>query len=203
MTETMTDPLTSSLRERKKLATRRAIHSVALRLVSENGPEGVTIEEICAEVGVSPRTFFNYYPTKIAAAFDLAETEISPQVRERFLSSTGNLIADICDLVASGISVPSDYPRVKELLTRRPELSFTFWQQMNLRKQPVIETITERVGDRDAAGSAFGLVMVAIMAMMRQHGETNPDAIATRLKAEVRKLATMIGDCGKHGPAAS
>ena len=77
MTEVAIDPAAVSLRERKKQATRHSIHETALRLLGERGPDGVTIEEICAQVGVSPRTFFNYYPTKIAAAFDLVEAEIS------------------------------------------------------------------------------------------------------------------------------
>ena len=68
-----------SLRERKKRATRNAIHAVALRLIGERGAAGVTVEEICEEVGVAPRTFFNYYPTKLDAAFDMPQTELAPE----------------------------------------------------------------------------------------------------------------------------
>jgi AcrR family transcriptional regulator len=185
-----------SLRERKKQATRHAIHEIALRLVGERGPDGVTVEEICIEVGVSPRTFFNYYPTKIAAAFDLAESEIGPELREWFATSQGDLMSDVCDLVARGVSVPTDYPRVKELLGRRPALSLTFWQQMKLHKQPVIDVIEQRVGDRETATTAFALVMVAITATMRHPGDTTPEGIAARLKAEIRTIAGIIGTCG-------
>ena len=52
------------LRERKKLATRRALHLAALELASRDGVAAVTVEDVAAAAGVSPRTFFNYFSTK-------------------------------------------------------------------------------------------------------------------------------------------
>jgi AcrR family transcriptional regulator len=55
------------LRERKKLATRQALSSAALRLAVEHGLENVTIEEITAEANVALRTFRNYFASKYEA----------------------------------------------------------------------------------------------------------------------------------------
>jgi AcrR family transcriptional regulator len=57
-------PVTSGLRERKKVATRLALHEAALRLVAERGADRVSIDDIAEQAGVSPRTFFNYFTSK-------------------------------------------------------------------------------------------------------------------------------------------
>lgn len=57
-------------RARQKLATRVALQRAALDLVRARGSDAVTVDDICARAGVSPRTFFNYFPSKDAAIID-------------------------------------------------------------------------------------------------------------------------------------
>jgi AcrR family transcriptional regulator len=73
-----------SLRERKKLATRRALQRVALDLVAERGYAHVTVEDIAEAADVSPRTFFNYFPSKEAALLG-ADPDRTEAIRRRLV----------------------------------------------------------------------------------------------------------------------
>src|ERR1035437_1597943 len=86
---TLTGAVTSgesrvSLGERKKLAPRRSLRRVALDLVAERGFVHVTVEDIAGAADVSPRTFFNYFPSKEAALFG-ANPERVAALRERLV----------------------------------------------------------------------------------------------------------------------
>lgn len=52
------------LRERKKLKTRVAIREATYRLITDQGYEATTVEQIAAAAEVSPSTVFRYFPTK-------------------------------------------------------------------------------------------------------------------------------------------
>ncbi|MET0863445.1 MAG: TetR/AcrR family transcriptional regulator, partial [Nakamurella sp.] len=54
----------AGLRERKKDATRRALAEAALDLAIERGYAAITISDITEAVGVSRRTFSNYFSSK-------------------------------------------------------------------------------------------------------------------------------------------
>src|SRR3954471_21860155 len=76
--------MTSGLRERKKLATRLALHEAALQLVADRGLEHVSVDDIADRADVTPRTFFNYFPSKDDAVLGL-DPEGSAHQAEAFL----------------------------------------------------------------------------------------------------------------------
>ena len=68
-----------SLREQKRQATHKAIIMEATRLVEERGFDQVTVDDICAEVGISRRTFFNYVDCKDSAVLGSKATRMSEE----------------------------------------------------------------------------------------------------------------------------
>lgn len=64
VTESANSCQAQGLRARKREATRSAITKAARILTAQKGLNGFTIEQLCEEVGVSRRTFFNYFPSK-------------------------------------------------------------------------------------------------------------------------------------------
>lgn len=52
------------MRERKKAKTRRAIQEAAVRLISAQGYDSTTVDQIADAAEISASTFFRYFPTK-------------------------------------------------------------------------------------------------------------------------------------------
>ena len=65
----------TSLRERKKIATKERLFREALQLFRRKGFAATTVEEVAASAGVAKGTFFNYFPTKEAVLGYLGERQ--------------------------------------------------------------------------------------------------------------------------------
>lgn len=169
---------TSGLRERKKKLRREALHEVALRLVEQQGLEGTTVEQICEEVGVSARTFFNYFPSKTAAALNLPEQIFSPEAASKFRAATGELMPAICDLLADSMSSGIERKRMKKLIAEQPQLVVEFTQWMGALKAEFHVLVEERAGSPEAADAAIMLALAAMRALMHQTtADSRPDAV--------------------------
>lgn len=65
-----------SLRERKKIETRRRILHTAIELFQERGFEQTLIDEIASRAEISRGTFFNYFPNKEGVLREIALDEL-------------------------------------------------------------------------------------------------------------------------------
>jgi len=116
------------LRERKRIATRRAIQIAAIGLVAENGLDRLTIDEIGRVADISPRTFFNYFPTKEAALIGDTPTIPSAEAIEGFLSAgpKQSILRGIADLlIEASDNVAEDHEltqRRRAVLKDHPQL---------------------------------------------------------------------------------
>jgi len=84
-----------SLRERKKRATRATLRRSAVELVRSRGLHAVTVEAIAAHADVSPRTFFNYFPSK-----EDVLSGIDPELADDVIASLAKRPADETPAVA-------------------------------------------------------------------------------------------------------
>lgn len=98
------------LRERRRIDTMRLIQDAALRLAARQSADTVTVEAICAEAGVSVRTFFNYFPVR-EAAFVVGPPPFSPADIERFLAAEGALFEALIELLKTRLPVSGEERR--------------------------------------------------------------------------------------------
>ncbi|BDZ44529.1 TetR/AcrR family transcriptional regulator [Naasia aerilata] len=186
------DPAEPGLRERKKRQTRQALHEAAVRLIGERGLAGVTVEEICAEAGVSPRTFFNYFPSKGNAALGLPVVLVTEDVRRRFLAGgPGGLVDDLCDLAAHTFELPSERIRMKDLVRSRPELVPMVLRWMADLRLAIVAAAVERT-DEQTARTAATLVMAALVEAVHRWNATSPDELAGRIRTVVAEMGALV-----------
>ena len=74
-----------SLRARKREATRSAITAAARAFTAQHGLSGFTVEQLCEHVGISRRTFFNYFPSKEDAIIGHLLDEFPAEATAAFL----------------------------------------------------------------------------------------------------------------------
>ncbi|WP_295013610.1 TetR/AcrR family transcriptional regulator [uncultured Microbacterium sp.] len=180
-------PETCGRRERKKQQTRQALHEAALELVEAQGLDHTTVEQICQAVDVSPRTFFNYFPSKAAAALDLPDTAMPPEGAEAFRRAEGDLVPALCELIGSSMDDARQRKRMKELVLRRPELMPAFAQWMGGIREQYVSLVRERASEEDAV-AAVALTMAALSLIVHDGSAAGERPGAARLLEGVEML---------------
>jgi AcrR family transcriptional regulator len=148
----------ASLRERKKLATRRILRRVALDLVGERGLANVTVEDIAESAGVSPRTFFNYFPSKEAALFG-GDPNRADELRRRIardapgepvLSVLRTVMAQDAEAITDELRLlggePADWLRRFKAVRADPQVRAAQAAHMALIERAIGEGLAARLG---------------------------------------------------------
>ncbi len=156
------------LRERKKWETRQALSWAAVRLAVERGLNNVLVEDIAAEVGVSPRTFNNYFSSKaeaISARHLDRGRQIAAALRARPADES---LWEAITHVAVSHAGPDDQRPDPEwtagvrLMTSEPSVQGEFMKASAAAESELAVAIAERIG-ADAERDMYpGLVAAAV-----------------------------------------
>ncbi|GII99355.1 TetR family transcriptional regulator [Sediminihabitans luteus] len=189
------------LRERKKAQRREALVAATHDLVRERGLDNVTVDEICAAVGVSTRTFFNYFPSKDDAVLGNSRQEIPDAASLEFVQGgpTGDLVTDIGHLLVVALDVPvlstERLADVYDVVSREPRLlahQMAWMEQQRVTYQELLEARRDVVpSPHDPELVALVLTGLIRAAFTRWHhagGNGPPSAFVAEVVAECRAL---------------
>jgi AcrR family transcriptional regulator len=199
-----------NLRARKKLLVRDVIEQVALGLFDRRGYEATTVEEIAAEVGISPRTFFRYFPSKEDVVFARHADALARlrHVLDERLRAGDSVIGAVRAAVVA-VQDDADQRELEQarlrvirvtpgLTTRRYALSVEY-------EAAIVAAITPALGDDQGAWMRAMLVASAAMGAMRAAsliGATPGGPPAAAVLDEAFDLLER-GAAGLSSPAAS
>jgi AcrR family transcriptional regulator len=87
----------------------RSIEREAVRLAQEHGPAALTVDQICAAVGITQRSFFNHFDTKDDALLGWDLPRLSEQrVREYLADPTVGVLTGALGLVEAPAELTED-----------------------------------------------------------------------------------------------
>ena len=113
----MTGAEGESLVERRRRIIRSEIGRVAIELFAEHGFDAVTVDQIAAGAGTSPRTFFRYFDSKDDVLLDY-ERRLQARLLTAFdeqPDSVGAVLALRQAYAATAHIEPADRPRVVQI----------------------------------------------------------------------------------------
>lgn len=165
-------PAGEGLRSRQKRQARRELIDAALALGTARGFHDVTVDEICEQADISPRTFFRYFGTKeallsapfldlsdqILAALQAAPTELDAWRSLRAATAAG------CQWIAAD---PTQFLLAGAISARDPSLRSQSSVQLLQREPVIIDAVARRLPAGAPPGAAMmlaGLVAVALRA---------------------------------------
>jgi AcrR family transcriptional regulator len=206
------EELAVGLRERKKLATRRALSEAAMRLAVQRGLDNVLVEDIADAAGVSARTFNNYFSSKYEAICALSfdrSVRIATTLRERPPGEplwTAVTAAVMAEYGNADRALDPEWMAGIKLVIFTPVLRGESLKVQSMTQYALAEAIAIRMGG-DAAGSMFprilaGSVLAAVNAALDRWINSDPPvALAPVIRRALNELADgMLRTLDTAGP---
>ncbi|MGI8333065.1 TetR/AcrR family transcriptional regulator [Actinomadura scrupuli] len=195
----MTQQPQLGLRERKKQATRTALSNAAWTLMLEKGLDAVTPESVAESVGVSGRTFRNYFFSReeaITEATVRRAESIADALRIRPASEPvwDSLTHVLPDAVSAMVSSREDVVVLLRVARENPTMLAAHLASFERVRRLLAQAIIERTGTDDLAShllaaAAGTAVRISIEAWGAGDGSTSlPDIVRetiTQLRAGI------------------
>lgn len=190
---------TSPAWERRRRLIRRDIEECGLELMAEHGYEGVSTEELAVAAGISPRTFFRYFPSKddLVMAMPLrVATAMCDAVAARPRDET--LLESWRAVATEGASWDAVDVRsallFRQMLVRSPSVSLRFAGHP-LMLAPFVAVIAERLGvnpEKDLRPVVFATAIQGAMhaSLVRWAGD-DTSQLGSRFVAALDLLAEL------------
>lgn len=171
------DRPTAGLRERKKVKTRDAIQTHALRLFREHGYDATTVQQIVQAAEVSESTFFRYFPTKgDVVLLDDLDPLIVEAFRQQPHEFTSVQAVRAALLAVFGELTEQELAEQRErmnLVLSVPELRAALLDQYTSAMRLLAEVLAERTGRqpddmavRTLSGAVIGAMIAVLFAMV-------------------------------------
>lgn len=184
-----------STRDQRKRRTARALTDAARRLTTAHGFSGFTVEELCAEAGVSRRTFFNYFESKENAVFGFAVIDSRQEELEAaFLERSDDLLDDFVRLTIDRFSLFDPIEQAAELfaiIEQEPRLLRAAFEQQEKHERRDVALVSRRIGEgadtelrAEVLVHSVGALVRLCMEQLLHHHSPEPfaDLIERRLR---------------------
>lgn len=194
----------NTLRARRRQQTRDEIHQSAVELVLERGFAAVTVEDIAQASGVSPRTFFNYFPTKQEAIFP-GPPLLDPEAVESFVSAGNSLLVDLRTLVSNyaqlGPKVRKQMMQLRPILAEQPDIWVHMHKRFNDVENAFAQAISRRHGhetptseDRVIAAVTTGIMRASMRCWSLAEEHDDPEPLNEIVNRNFAALQLLTGD---------
>lgn len=165
------------LRILHKERTRTALIERAQILTVEHGLNGFTVEELCEQVGVSRRTFFNYFPTKEDAVIGGPDPIFSEEQEVEFVAAgvhcnsglSPTLLPDLARLAIEQLAntgfTREHADRHRTIVHREPQLMVQVLRVSEVQQRRLADLIARRenLGPADPLPRVIVAIMSGIM----------------------------------------
>lgn len=194
-------PTRPGLTARRIARTRADLAHAAAQLFKAQGYDTTTVEQICAAVDVSPRTFFRYFASKEDVLNELLESHLDAMTRELAARPASERALDSLVAAAScgGPDTSADFLELFTVVHRTPTLRARWLDRAHDVQARLSALLAERMPGNDPARAwlAAGAIAGTVTAVIEAWAEAPTDGpLRDRVAEALQLLADGFGLAG-------